>query len=160
MGIANKHEQALAVYNGLCANLDAHNFHCERNEEKLTIKGTAHGEDFPIDINISVDEDRQLVIFLSLQPMVVPEDKRLDMAVAVSVVNNMLVDGCFVFEISSGHMFFRMTSAYIDSLVGDELFTYMMAVSLHTIDDYNDKFFMLSKGMLTLEQFIERIRNN
>lgn len=160
MGFANKHEQALAVYNGLCANLDAHNFHCERDEEKLTIEGTAQGEDFPIDIDISVDEDRQLVILLSHQPMVVPEDKRLDMAVAVSVVNNMLVDGCFDFDISNGHMFFRMVSSFRDSLVGDELFTYMMAVSLRTIDKFNDKFFVLSKGMLTLEEFIKRIRNN
>ena len=160
MGFANKHEQALAVFNGLCANLDAHEFPHQRHEDRLTIEGTARGNDFPMEINIEVDEDRQLVILLSHQPLVVPEDKRLDMAVAVSVVNNKLLDGCFDFEISNGHMFFRMTSSFRDSLVGDELFTYMMAISLQTIDKFNDQFFVLSKGMLTLEEFIKRIRNN
>ena len=160
MGFANKHEQALAVFNGLCANLDAHEFHYQRHEDRLTIEGTARGNDFPMEINIEVDEDRQLVILLSHQPLVVPEDKRLDMAVAVSVVNNSLIDGSFDFDLKGGHMFFRMTSSFRDSLVGDELFTYMIAVSLHTIDEYNDKFFMLAKGMMTLEQFLERFQNN
>ena len=160
MGFANKHEQALAVFNGLCANLDAHEFPYQRHEDRLTIEGTARGNDFPMEINIEVDENRQLVILLSHQPLVVPEDKRLDMAVAASVVNNALIDGSFDFDLKSGHMFFRMTSCYIDSLVGDELFTYMIAVSLHTIDEYNDKFFMLAKGMMTLEQFLERFQNN
>ena len=32
----------------------------------------------------------------------------------------------------------------------------MIMVSAGTIDNYNDKFFMLSKGMITLQQFIEQ----
>lgn len=30
----------------------------------------------------------------------------------------------------------------------------MLVVSCHTIDDYNDKFFMLGKGMMSVENFI------
>ena len=86
-----------------------------------------------------------------------PDDKRLDMAVAVSAANNLLVDGSFDYDIKQGRMFFRMTSSFRESLVGKDLFTYMLLCSCKTIDDFNDKFMMLAKGLITLEQFFETI---
>lgn len=155
MDLGNKHEQALRVFNGLCANLDAHHWRYDKNEGELTIDCQAQGDDLPMEIRLEVHEERRFVTLLSHQPFVVKEEKRLDMAVAVSVVNNMLLDGSFDFDIKNGHMFFRMTSSYIDSLLGDELFSYMIGLSLKVIDDFNDKFFMLSSGMITIEQFLE-----
>lgn len=35
----------------------------------------------------------------------------------------------------------------------------MMATALMTTDKYNDKFLMLSKGVMTLQQFIESDKN-
>jgi hypothetical protein len=35
----------------------------------------------------------------------------------------------------------------------------MMMVAASTVDNYNDKFFMLSKGMITIQQFIEQEGN-
>jgi hypothetical protein len=48
-----------------------------------------------------------------------------------------------------------MTTSYIESLLGEAVFKYMLACAAQTIDAYNDRFFMLSKGMLSVEQFIE-----
>ena len=153
----NKHEQALLAFKSLCDNLDAHHWKYKKDEDKLTIDSGVQGEDLPMDITIEVDEDRQIVLLLSHQPFVAPEDKRIDMAVAVSVVNNRLVDGCFDFDIRNGHMFFRMVSSFRDSILGDDLFSYMIACSCKTIDDFNDKFMMLSSGLISVEQFIELV---
>ena len=151
----NKHEHALLAFKSICDNLDAHHWKYKKNEDNLTIDSGAQGEDLPIDFTIKVNEDKQLVLLLSHQPFVTPGDRRIDMAVAASVVNNCLVDGCFDFDIRNGHMFFRMVSSFCDSILGDDLFSYMIACSCKTIDDFNDKFMMLATGMITVEQFIE-----
>ena len=149
--------QARKVFDTLCATLDSLEWKYSKDETKLSIETGARGDDFPIPLTIKTDVDRQLIMLLSHLPGEIPEDKRLDAAVAVSLVNNHLVDGSFDYDIASGHMFFRMTSSFIESEIGKELFVYMVMVSCNTIDEYNDKFFMLGKGMMSIEDFISII---
>ena len=149
-----KLERAQKVYGTMCSTLDSHEWHYKKDEEKLSIDCGAQGEDLPMEITIKVDAERQLILLLSHLPFVISEDKRLDVAIAVSAVNDKLVDGSFDYSIADGHMFFRMTSSFIESEIGNELFTYMLMVSCHTIDEYNDKFLMLGKGMMSIEDFI------
>ena len=151
-----KLERAQRTYEALCSTLDAHGLHYEKDEEKLLIECGTQGEDLPMDITIRVEAERQLIMLLSHLPFVVSEDKRLDVAIATSVANNGLIDGSFDFDITDGHMFFRMTSSFIESEIGGEFFMYMLAVSCHTIDEYNDRFFMLAKGMMSIEEFINK----
>lgn len=152
-----RHEQALLVFKALCDNLDAHGWTYKKDEDRLTIDTGVEGDDLPINLIIEVDEERQLVLLLSHQPFVTPEDKRIDMAVAVSVVNNRLVDGCFDYDIKNGHMFFRLVSSFRDRLLGNDVFSYMIGCACQTIDDFNDKFMRLSTGIVTVEQFIELV---
>ncbi len=150
-----KLQHAKEVFKTLCATLDSHDWHYEKDEEKLVIQCGAQGEDLPMKLTINVDVKRQLIILLSFLPFEIPEDKRLDVAIATSIVNNRLVDGSFDYNVTNGHMYFRMTSSFIESEIGNEMFTYMLMCSCRTIDDYNDKFFMLGKGMITVESFIK-----
>jgi len=145
---------AKKVYETLCKNLESHDWHYQKEEEKLAIECGAQGDDLPMKITIQVDADRHLIMLLSHLPFVVSEEKRLDLAVAVSVVNNRLVDGSFDYDVKSGHMFFRMTNSFLESEIGDDAFSYMLFCSCQTIDEYNDKFLMIAKNMMSLEQFI------
>lgn len=146
---------ARATYETLCQTLNGHEWHYEKDDDNLIIDCVASGEDLPIDIRICVDADRMLILLLSQLPFTTPEDKCLDMAIAVSTVNNRIVDGSFDFDVTSGHMFFRMTNSFLDSSIGNDLFTYMLMCCCHTVDDYNDKFLMLAKGMISIEQFLK-----
>ena len=146
--------RAQKVYQTLCAALDARNWKYKRDEENLRILCSARGDDLPMEINIAVDSNKQLIILLSHLPFIIPEDKRLDVAIATSVVNNKLVDGSFDYDITDGHMFFRMTSSFIESEIGNELFDYMLMCSCYTIDEYNDKFLMLGKGKMSIQDFL------
>ena len=150
-----KLQRALRTFETLCQSLDEHGWNYRKDEENLEIRCSARGEDLPMDIRIIVDAGRQLIILLSIMPFVTPEAKRLDTAIATSIVNNKLIDGSFDYDIASGNMVFRMTSSFIDSEIDGEVFTYMLMVSCHTIDEFNDKFFMLGKGMLPINKFIE-----
>ena len=51
-------------------------------------------------------------------------------------------------------MYYRMTNSFMESVISEEVFAYLLYASCNVIDDFNDKFLMLAKGMLTLEQFL------
>ena len=104
---------------------------------------------------IRVNPRNELVSFFSKLPFNVEEDKRIDVALAICAVNYWLADGSFDYDLSDGSILFRLTSSYKESTLGEALFEYMVVVSAATVDNYNDKFFMMSKGMMTYQQFIE-----
>ncbi len=151
---------ARSAFATLCQALDKNDWHYKKIEEDLKIESGASGDDFPIDITIKVDADRGLVVLLSHLPIVIEENKRIDTAIAVSAINCILADGSFDYSIASGHMFFRMTNRFIDNTMGEDAFMYMLLCSCKTVDEFNDKFFMLSKGMISIEKFLGEMLGN
>lgn len=149
--------QAKAAYDTLCEMLKDREWHYESDEDNFTIMCGARGEDLPMEIRVQVDPERLIVTLLSQMPFSVPEDKRVEMALAVSAVNYALVDGSFDYNFVDGTLLFRMTSSYRESLVGKDMFEYMLYVSCKTIDDYNDKFLMIIKEKMTLEDLVKFI---
>lgn len=151
----NDMKKAVEVYDTLCSMLDNIGWKYDKVEEKLMIKSGVKGEDLPIDFLVIVKPRNQVVQFISSMPFNMPEDKRVEGALAICTANYGLVDGSFDYDLSDGQIVFRLTSSYRESLLSEALFEYMIMVSASTIDKYNDRFFMLAKGMITLEQFIE-----
>ncbi len=151
--------KAKAVYSKILKMLDSKDWKYERHDEDLVIKSGVRCEDLPVEFIIRVLPEPEVVQFVSPMSYKVPEDKRLEGAVAVSVANYGLINGSFDYDVADGEIRFRLTSSYLDSEIGEGLLEYMMMVGVTTTDRYNDKFFMLTKGMLTLQQFIEQERS-
>lgn len=147
--------KAKEMYDVLCRMMDNKGWHYEKEEEDLIVKSGVKGNDFPIEFIIRVNPRNELVSFFSKLPFNVEEDKRIDVALAICAVNYWLADGSFDYDLSDGSILFRLTSSYKESTLGEALFEYMVVVSAATVDNYNDKFFMMSKGMMTYQQFIE-----
>lgn len=156
MAVEINMEKAKSVFDTLVKMLDTRGLRYEKHEERLLIKSGMRGDDLPIEFIVVVKPEQQLVEFLSRLPFVMPEDKRLDGAVAVCVANYGLYDGSFDYNLKNGEIIFRLTSSYRESVLGEELFEYMIMCSSAIVDQYNDKLFMLSKGMITLQQFMEQ----
>lgn len=148
-------ENARKTFDVLCSMLDHKDWKYEKIEEDLVIKSGVSGDDFPIEFIMRVTPRNELVSFVSWMPYKIEESKRLDLALAVCAVNYRLADGSFDYNLEDGRIMFRLTSSYRNSTLSEELFDYMLMVSATTIDEYNDKFFMISKGMMTLQQFME-----
>ena len=148
-------KQAKVVYETICKALDARDWKYKRIDEDLAITCGARGEDLPMDIYIVVDPNAQVVSLLSPMPFKVGEDKRVDGALAVCIANYGLINGCFDYDLADGEIRFRIVSSYRESILSEELFNYMVMVAANTVDDYNDKFLMISKGVLSIEQLIE-----
>ena len=149
-------KKAKEVFDTLTRMLDGIGWHYDKHEEKLLVKSGVRSEDFPIEFIVVVQPENEVVQFLSRLPFEMSEEKRIDGAIAVCVANNGLRDGSFDYDISDGTIIFRLTSSYRESTLGEKLFEYMIMLSSNIIDQYNDKFFMLSKGMMTLQQFMEQ----
>ena len=149
-------EKAKEIFNALVDMLDTRDWKYDKFEEDLVIKSGIKGEDLPIEFIVVVKPKNQVVQLLSRLPFQIPEEKRVDAAIAICVANNGLVDGSFDYDISDGNITFRLTTSYRESTLGADLFEYMILVSAGTIDDYNDKFFMIAKDMMTIQQFIEK----
>lgn len=147
--------KAQEVFENMCAALDDIDWKYSKQPEKLTIVSSATGDDFPVEFVMRINPRNEVITFTSWLPFKVTEEKRVDLAVAVCVANYRLIDGSFDYNVSDGTISFRLTSSYKDSVLGAELFRYMLGVSTSTVDQYNDKFFMIIKNMMTLQQFIE-----
>ena len=144
------------AFANICKMMDDHNWRYTKDEEKLKIKCTLHGDDIPVDFLMKVDTDRCIVSYISWMPFNMPEDKRVEGAVAVCVAGYGLVDGSFDYDISDGEITFRLTASYQGGVeLTPDLFEYMVYVATSTVDNYNDKFLALSKGTITLQQFID-----
>lgn len=151
-------KQAQAAFDTLCGMLDEKDWKYEKDEENLVITSAAQGDDLPIDLRITVDPDRLLVILLSTIPFTIPEDRRTALAVAVSAANYGLVDGNFDYDYLNGRIVFRLTSCYRESLMGKEMFEYMLFIACSTVDNYNDKFLMVAKTDISYEEINKVIK--
>ncbi|MBR2043040.1 MAG: hypothetical protein IJ946_01735 [Clostridia bacterium] len=148
---------AVNVYKTICDSLDAKGLNYNKEEDKLFvffgIKGSE--ENIPLHTFISVDVDRQLVRLDSVLPFKMNEDKRVDGAIATGAANFGMVDGNFDYDMSDGTIRFSMTVSFIGSLIGEGLIDYLIGCSCYTVDKYNDKFYDINEGKLSVADFIE-----
>lgn len=148
-------KQAKFVYETVCKALENNGWKYTREEEDLVIRCGARGEDLPMDIVIVVNPEAQVVSLFSPMPYKIKEDKRVEAALAVCVANRGMVNGSFDYDLVEGIIHFRVVSSYRESILGEELFNYMLMIAAGTVDIYNDKFLMISNGMMSFEQFLE-----
>ena len=147
--------KAKKIYDDLCRMLDSKDWKYDKDEEKLRIYFNAMGEDLPMNFILVVDANRQLIRLLSPMPYKIPENKRLDLAIATCAATYSMADGSFDYDIEDGSIFFRLTASFRESTIGDGLFEYMIYCSGAMVDKYNDKFFAIGKGILELTDFLK-----
>lgn len=145
-------KQAKATYATLCAMLDEDDWHYTKDDDELTIRCGARGEDLPIDLRIIVDPNLMVVVLISELPFSAPESRRDALAVAVAGANFRLADGSFDYNYKQGNMAFRLTSSFRESLISKELIKYMVYVSCSTVDEFNDKFYDIVRGNMSIEE--------
>ena len=146
------------VYQLFLKHFDEHDFRYEKNDADLVIKLTVQGEDLPQPTVIRVIEKANAVLIQSPMPFSVPEDKRTDMAVAITIVNYSMINGGFEMDLSNGMLSYKIAQGLFDEDFSEKTVEYMLTLTFGSTDRFNDKFFGLAMGMMTLEQFIEKIQ--
>ena len=150
-------KKANTVFSTLCAALNKMGWKYKADKEELKLTYGVNGDDLPMEFTIRCDAERQLLRLYSVLSYKFPEDKRVEAAVATCEANYKMAHGCFDLDLSDGMVVFRLVNSYRDSLIGFDLFEYLVGVSANTVDRYNDLFFMLGKGMISLQDYMNKI---
>jgi len=145
-------KQAADVYKTVCTALDGLHVKYDRDDENFNIVTSGVGDDLPIEIRMIVHPENCVISVLSQMPFRVPENKRKELALAVSMINYAMVDGSFDYNYLDGTIIFRLTYNYRDSLIGPELIKYMFSMSVTMADEFNDKLLKISLGAMTLDE--------
>ena len=153
--MAENMQQAKAVYATIKKALANIGWTYDEDEEKLMIKTKVTGDDLPVDLALLVRADKDIFHIFSSMPFAIPEDKRVDAAIAACAANYGMVNGSFDLDLNDGQLLFRVTTGYMDTELSERLIEYMILVVVSTVDRYNDRFFMLAKGMIDVAKFLE-----
>lgn len=148
-------KSAKNIYAQLCKVLDKREWKYDKLDDKLAVGFIVRGEDIPMEFIFNVDVERQLVRLRSQLPFNFAEDKRLEGAIVTSRANCLLVDGYFEYDITDGETSFKITTSCRDSIISDETIEYMLQCALFVVEEFNDKFMAVSKGYLSVEQFLK-----
>lgn len=148
--------QACRVYLTLCNAIERMDWNYTKKEEILAVEFSVTGEDLPMPFHLLVDAQRQLVRLSSIIPFSMCEEKRLEGAVATIAANYGMADGNFDYDLCDGTIIFRMTASFRESMISESMFHYMISCTCQTVDQYNDRFFALNKGLITLADFLEK----
>lgn len=151
-----KMELAKQVYKTLCDAIDRRQWNYSKVENELLVHFGVNGEDIPMQFILMVDAERQLIRLLSPMPFKMSEAKRLEGAIAACVASYGMLDGSFDYDLSNGRISFRMTASFRSSQIGEELLQYMISCSCAMVDQYNDKFLAIDKGLLSISDFIAK----
>jgi len=84
------------------------------------------------------------------------EDKRMEGAIATCVASFGMADGSFDYDLAVGRIVFRMTASFRESVIGEGLFQYMISCACAMVDEYNDKFLAIDKGLMSINDFIAK----
>ena len=150
-----KTDKATEVFNGFRKALDERGWTYNADAEKKRIEFDVRGNDLDMNIDISIYSDRNLFMLLSRLPFNFPEDKRFDGAIATTVLNYNLNYGNFDLNMKNGSVFFRISQIFPDTVSGAGLYSDVIDNALGTVDKHNDELFMISKGVVSLDKFME-----
>lgn len=156
MGSEQDLKLAKTIFNQICSVMDAKGWKYDAHEKENVVHFIVVGEDIPMEFIAHVDVERQLVRLMSQLPFKFADDKRIEGAIVTSSANYAIVDGCFQYDITDGEIIFKLTTSYRDSLISNETIEYMVACSVAVVEEFNDKFLMVSKGVMSVEDFLKK----
>lgn len=149
-------KSAEIVYNTLCEVLDDRHWKYDVHPEDSVVHFIVGGEDIPMEFVVYIDAEKQLVRMMSQMPFAFSEAKRVEGAIATCQATFRLADGSFDYDFNTGRILFRLTSSFRGSLISKELLAYMIDCSCFTVDEFNDKFLMIDRGLLDVEDLFKR----
>ena len=151
--------QAESVFNTLIDLLNELNWECGVDKSQLFASCVLTGKDFPVPINFSCSKQKGILTLTSPLSYKVAKGAHSRVALAVNLINSVLVDGNFDFNLQNGKIAFRCSLSFIDSVISKRAISHMIKLVLTTVDEYNDKIFTISKGMYGLDSLEEYLKN-
>ena len=150
-----KMARAQAVFALLCTAIERRNWTYEKEEDKLLVHFVVNGDDLPIQLALLVEADKELITLLSPLPFNMSEEKRMEGAIAACAASFGMADGSFDYDIREGGIVFRLVASYRGSTLSEGVLHYMISCAMAMVEKYNDRFFGLENGTISIGEFIK-----
>lgn len=160
MAEQDKMELARKTYETLCGVLQRNEGMFSQNKERLQADYLVSGEDASMRFAFTVDAERCNVRMISTLPVMVAEEYRRNMAVAIGIINYRLVHGCFDMNMANGEVRFRQCNSFYETELSAEVFSFMLEAACFVVDKYNETLILLSTGAISLDRFVEMIQES
>lgn len=150
-------KQASNLFKTLCDYLDENGWKYDKSDDSLGITLITRGEDLPIPVLVRINPELMVLSVYATMPFSVPEDMRVPMVVAVTAATHCMVDGGFDYDVTTGQIFFRITSTYRESIIGKKLIEYMLGCACVMTDEFNDKFLLMIQEKKSAGEMLDMI---
>ena len=148
-------KKAQEVYDLLKATLDKHEWEYDAKDEDLALISGCTGDDFPIKFYFRADPQRECLTFHTSDFATFTDENFIDGALATCVANRGLIFGHFEYDITDNTVCYTMSNSFVGTEFEEAFFLDMLNTAVNTVDKYNDRFIMLSKGLIDIHKFIE-----
>jgi hypothetical protein len=151
-------KDAQSVCRTVCEYFDDMKWHYKKTEgddEDLIIETSTLTDDLDINTKIIIEPKQELITFMSTLPYSLSTKEYGRMAVLINQVNDRFVWGNFDYLEERGRIYFEITQSYTSSLIGKPLIEKMTRYIFSIVDDYNEKFFLFDRGMISAEKVLD-----
>lgn len=155
MSYSKKQRQIDFVLKNITNVLEREKIEYLKDEKNLKISFSVN-KCLKADFVFKINSEKMLVSIISKIPYIVKQDKIEDLAAAICFINNFTANGCFDFDINTGEILFRMTNGFLESLIGEEAYEYMIDCSVNMLIEYSEQLILLARGLISLDEFVDR----
>ncbi len=108
-----------------------------KSDNSVTCLVCAGDKDIPI--TFSIDTSRMLVTLLAPVSCCITADITTDIALAVCMINDMISEGSFCFDVTAGLVYYRLTQSYYNQGQSEALYEYMLSCAAELIEEYRPR---------------------
>lgn len=149
--------QANTMYETLINALKDDELKFSEDKERLTAYFSMESDDIPVTHVCSIDADMQMIRYYSPLPFTVNKDKLGEIALAVAITNGVFKVGYFDFDLTASMVVFKISTCFLDSMIGTRYFAHLFRLVHVTVDNYNDKLKKLNDGEIDFEGYYKAI---
>lgn len=139
--------------------LDDQELRYDADDEKMVIELEIGSDDLPVHFKISVNEESERLSCMSHLTFKVKKDYRAVAAACLAMINYDLSLGAFDYDFTDGDLWYRLVTPFHGSVISTDLVDQLIRTVYHTVDEFNDKLFLVGIGQMNLEQFMEFMKN-
>ena len=150
----NPNARALEVYERVKGALSGAGIAFTSDAEKRTVSPAVPGMEGAFELEYYVSEVHETLLLTAHLPCKMPEQRRIDGALAIACANTCIVNGSFKYELGDGSVFFCVAVSYASLGLTSGAVLDMIRQATQAVDRFGISLFRLANGFISLEAFL------
>lgn len=158
LDIQQKH--AKQAYQLILDALEDRKWQYHADDENQRVAFSVSNNQITMHFLISSETEGQYISLLSFFPFCIEENKKVEIALAISYINYSIINGHFDMDLDEGRVLFRMATIFDGSLLSKDVVQYMIDCAGSTVNQYYNSLSQINEGAMTVDDLIAFIHQN